>query len=81
MKKQANFYPRIIDLRDPFHARNFTNLSTGKSSATQNQDDRLIPESSIIIEYQIGILITVPSCCPKNRNATQVRLFDRIIRQ
>ena len=68
-EKQANFYPRIVDLRDPFSRQKFHQLYPhARLPLLKTQDEQLIPESSIIIEY-----------LDSHFNNLQFRLFDRLI--
>ncbi len=80
-EKQANFYPRITDLRDPLARKAFQQFyPPGKLPLLKTQEGQLIPESSIIIEYldrhfQNGTEL-LPAEAERN---LAVRLFDRII--
>jgi len=50
-EKQANFYPRIIDLRDPLSRKEFhQRYPQARIPLLKAQNEQLIPESSIIIE-------------------------------
>ncbi|ABS10370.1 glutathione S-transferase family protein [Shewanella baltica] len=80
-EKQANFYPRIIDLRDPFSRKEFhQTYPQARVPLLKTQDDQLIPESSIIIEYLDRHFNNSTQLLPQEpQRNLQVRLFDRII--
>jgi glutathione S-transferase len=80
-EKQANFYPRITDLRDPFARQTFQQFyPPAKLPLLKTQEGQLIPESSIIIEYLDRHFSNSTELLPAEpeRNLA-VRLFDRII--
>lgn len=80
-EKQANFYPRITDLRDPFARQTFQQFyPPAKLPLLKTQEGQLIPESSIIIEYLDRHFQNSTELLPAEpeRNLA-VRLFDRII--
>ncbi|QYJ80703.1 glutathione S-transferase family protein [Shewanella acanthi] len=80
-EKQANFYPRIVDLRDPVARASFQEFyPPAKLPLLKTHDGNLIPESSIIIEYldtqfHLGTEL-LPSLPERN---LEVRLLDRVI--
>lgn len=80
-EKQANFYPRITDLRDPLARKAFLQFYPPcKLPLLKTQEGQLLPESSIIIEYldrhfQNGTEL-LPAEAERN---LAVRLFDRLI--
>jgi glutathione S-transferase len=80
-EKQANFYPRIIDLRDPFSRKEFQQFyAPAKLPLLKTLEGQLIPESSIIIEYLDHHFNNSTQLLPKEpQRNLQVRLFDRII--
>lgn len=80
-EKQANFYPRITDLRDPFARQTFQQFyPPAKLPLLKTQEGQLIPRSSIIIEYLDRHFSNSTELLPAEpeRNLA-VRLFDRII--
>lgn len=81
-EKQANFYPRVIELSDPLSRQDFCNFyPPGKVPLLKNKKGVLIPESSIIIEYidnefpNKGTRL-IP---PKKSTSINIRLQDRLI--
>ena len=80
-EKQANFYPRIVDLRDPFSRQKFHQLYPhARLPLLKTQDEQLIPESSIIIEYLDRHFNSSTQLLPTEpMHNLQVRLFDRLI--
>lgn len=51
-EKQANFYPRVIELSDPLSRQDFCQFyPPGKVPLLKSKKGVLLPESSIIIEY------------------------------
>ncbi|MGL5046206.1 MAG: glutathione S-transferase family protein [Shewanella sp.] len=80
-EKQANFYPRIIDLRDPLSRKQFHQIYPQASvPLLKTQDEQLIPESSIIIEYLDRFFKNSTQLLPlAPQHNLQVRLFDRLI--
>lgn len=80
-EKQANFYPRITDLRDPLPKKTFQHLyHPTKLPLLKTRDGTLIPESSIIIEYLDRHFPHNTQLLPQETSRNlEVRLFDRII--
>ncbi|GIU39209.1 glutathione S-transferase family protein [Shewanella colwelliana] len=80
-EKQANFYPRVIDIHDPFSRQQFkASYPTGKLPLLKTRAGELLPESSIIIEYIDNEFSTGTQLIPTHPSqALDVRLFDRII--
>ncbi|PIW63050.1 glutathione S-transferase family protein [Shewanella sp. CG12_big_fil_rev_8_21_14_0_65_47_15] len=80
-EKQANFYPRITDLRDPLPRKAFQHFyPPAKLPLLKTQDGTLIPESSIIIEYLDRHFTHGTQLLPReSQRNLQVRLYDRII--
>ncbi|NRD72142.1 glutathione S-transferase family protein [Shewanella sp. VB17] len=81
-EKQANFYPRIIELSDPLSRQHFCNLyPSGKVPLLKHKKRGMIPESSIIIEYidnefpKQGTRL-IP---PRKSTSINTRLQDRLI--
>ena len=82
-EKQANFYPRITTLTDPFSRKAFCQFyPPGKLPLLKTKAGQLIPESSIIIEYIDTEFSTGTRLLPKeHRIALDTRLQDRLIDQ
>ena len=82
-EKQANFYPRIIELADPFSRKEFCQFyPPGKVPLLKTKTGELIPESSIIIEYIDTEFSTGTRLLPReHRIALDTRLQDRLIDQ
>ncbi|WP_076413265.1 glutathione S-transferase family protein [Shewanella sp. UCD-KL12] len=80
-EKQANFYPRVIELSDPFSRREFCHFyPPGKVPLLKSKTGVLIPESSIIIEYVDNEFSTGTTLLPKSPQiALDTRLQDRLI--
>lgn len=78
-EKQANFYPRITNLRDPLARKAFQQFyAPAKLPLLKTQDGQLIPESSIIIEYLDYHFNHSTQLLPKEAQRNlQVRLCDR----
>lgn len=81
-EKQANFFPRVIELSDPSSRQEFSLFSPpGKVPLLKSKQGILIPESSIIIEYvdnefpQQGTRL-IP---PDTSISLDTRLQDRLI--
>ena len=82
-EKQANFYPRIIELTDPFSRKEFSQFyPPGKVPLLKTKAGELIPESSIIIEYVDHEFSTGTRLLPREQKvALDTRLQDRLIDQ
>ncbi|MBV7316023.1 glutathione S-transferase family protein [Shewanella sp. NIFS-20-20] len=80
-EKQANFYPRIVDLRDPLMRRNFQQISpNGMLPLLRYRQDQLYPESSIIIEFLDQTLTKNTQFLPRDKaKSLQIRLWDRLV--
>lgn len=80
-EKQANFYPRVIDVKDPYSRNAFKQqYPLGKLPLLKTPSGKLLPESSIIIEYIDHQFATGTQLIPADfEHALQVRLCDRII--
>ena len=80
-EKQANFDAITVDLRDPFSRQKFYQLyPQARVPLLKTQDEQLIPESSIIIEYLDRHFYSSTQLLPTEpMHNLQVRLFDRII--
>ena len=80
-EKQANFYPRVIELSDPFSRQQFKHhYPPGKLPLLKNSLGELLPESTIIIEYIDHEFSTGTQLIPQTFEcALDVRLFDRLI--
>lgn len=80
-EKQVNFYPRIIELSDPYSRNRFTQqYPSGKLPLLKTRSAKLLPESTIIIEYIDHQFATGTQLIPTDfEHALQVRLCDRII--
>ena len=80
-EKQANFYPRVIDLQDPFERKKYFEINKlGKIPLLKCLNGRLIPESSIIIEFIDQHFTSGSRLLPADpERSLEVRLFDRII--
>lgn len=80
-EKQANFYPRVIELSDPISRQEFNRFyPPGKVPLLKNKAGMLIPESSIIIEYIDNEFSTGTKLIPQNHQmALNTRLQDRLI--
>ncbi|MBT1445136.1 glutathione S-transferase family protein [Shewanella sp. JM162201] len=80
-EKQANFYPRVTDLRDPLQRQAFSKLNPlGKLPLLRCSDGSMLPESSIIIEYLDRHIASGSRLLPPDADdALRVRLWDRII--
>lgn len=80
-EKQANFYPRIIELSDPFSRQKFKHqYPPGKLPLLKNRLGALLPESTVIIEYIDHEFSTGTRLIPQVfEHALDVRLFDRLI--
>ncbi|BAJ00112.1 glutathione S-transferase family protein [Shewanella violacea] len=80
-EKQANFYPRIIELSDPFSRKEFCQVyPPGKVPLLKTRSGDLIPESSIIIEYIDHEFSTGTRLLPREHKiALDTRLQDRLI--
>lgn len=79
-EKQANFYPRVTNLRDPIARKHFQQFyAPAKLPLLKTQDGQLLPESSIIIEYLDSRFNNSTQLLPKEAQRNlQVRLFDRL---
>ncbi|QSX37206.1 glutathione S-transferase family protein [Shewanella sedimentimangrovi] len=80
-EKQANFFPRVVELRDPVQRAEFAQIYPPcKLPLLKTSDGLLLPESSIIIEYldrQVrGGTRLLPDMPSVN---LRVRLWDRLI--
>jgi len=80
-EKQANFYPRVIELSDPLSRREFCDFyPPGKLPLFKSKSGELIPESSIIIEFIDSEFSTGTRLFPIDRRlALDTRLQDRLI--
>lgn len=80
-EKQINFYPRVIDLHDPIARRKIIQLSDSSNlPVLKCQQDKFIPESSIIIEYLDQLNTQGTHLLPEDEELKlQVRLYDRLI--
>ncbi|WP_372870118.1 glutathione S-transferase family protein [Shewanella sp.] len=80
-EKQANFYPRVTELRDPLQRQAFSKLyPLCKLPLLKCADGSLLPESSIIIEYLDHHIRAGTRLLPADLDdCLRVRLWDRII--
>ncbi|MCG9739316.1 glutathione S-transferase family protein [Shewanella insulae] len=80
-EKQANFYPRVIELSDPFSRNEFKQqYPLGKLPLLKTRTGELLPESSIIIDYIDHEFATGTRLLPQDYSQRlQVRLYDRLI--
>ncbi len=80
-EKQANFYPRVIELSDPLSRKEFCLFyPPGKLPLLKNKAGVVIPESSIIIEYIDSEFSTGTTLLPQDPQvALDTRLQDRLI--
>jgi len=80
-EKQANFFPRIIELSDPLSRREFCDFyPPGKLPLLKSKNGELLPESSIIIEFIDTKFSTGTQLLPIDRRlALDTRLQDRLI--
>lgn len=80
-EKQANFYPRVTELRDPLQRQAFAKLYPPcKLPLLKCVDGSLLPESSIIIEYLDHHIKGGTRLLPEDpADCLRVRLWDRII--
>ncbi|MCH4295107.1 glutathione S-transferase family protein [Shewanella sp. 3B26] len=80
-EKQANFYPRVTELRDPLQRQAFSNLyPLCKLPLLKCVDGSLLPESTIIIEYLDHHIHGGTRLLPVDDNdRLRVRLWDRIL--
>ena len=80
-EKQANFYPRVIELSDPFSRNKFKQqFPLGKLPLLKTRTGELLPESSIIIDYIDHEFTSGTRLLPLDYSERlQVRLYDRII--
>ncbi|WP_394147984.1 glutathione S-transferase family protein [Shewanella atlantica] len=80
-EKQANFYPRVIELSDPLSRREFCDFyPPGKLPLLKSKAGELIPESSIIIEFIDSEFSTGTRLIPHDKAlALETRLQDRLI--
>ena len=80
-EKQANFFPRITDLHDPLARKAYCQISPlAKLPLLRFADGRLLPESSIIIEFLDQHFHSGTQLLPQDNEANlSVRLLDRLI--
>lgn len=82
-EKGVEFTPKLVNLRDPAERDSYRKLyPLGKIPLLVRDDGRLIPESSIIIEYLEQTFPAEPSLIPTDPDgARQVRFLDRMCDQ
>ncbi|MDX1692589.1 MAG: glutathione S-transferase family protein [Ketobacteraceae bacterium] len=82
-EKGLDFTPKPVNLRDPAERESYRQLyPLGKIPLLIRDDGRLIPESTIIIEYLEDTFPTEPPLIPKDPEAArQVRFLDRMCDQ
>lgn len=80
-EKQANFYPRVIELSDPLSRREFKQFyPPGKLPLLKSKTGVMLPESTIIIEYLDSEFTTGTQLIPTDpKTALDARLQDRLI--
>ncbi|QDF65344.1 glutathione S-transferase family protein [Shewanella sp. SNU WT4] len=80
-EKQANFYPRIIELSDPLARQDYRKLSpTGKLPLLRYQHNQLYPESTIIIEFLDNTFPNNTQLLLREQpNNLATRLWDRLV--
>lgn len=79
-EKGVAFEPRLVDLRDPEQRDEYRKIyPLGKIPLLICDDDRVIPESSIIIEYLDGHFDSGMRLIPADKDlARQTRFLDRM---
>lgn len=79
-EKEVDFEAKLVDLRDPGQRSEYRKIyPLGKIPLLVRDDDWLIPESTIIIEYIDTHFDSGPQLIPDDKdNARQVRFMDRM---